>query len=79
MPGSDTLAWTRTEAVRAAGVTERSHSLYLSPGVRWAHNFRSGLQIVPGLAVPIGIGPSRGEEALFLYLSFEHSFRSPEP
>jgi hypothetical protein len=37
--------------------------------------FASGLQIAPGVAVPIGVGPSRGERSLFVYLSFEHPFR----
>lgn len=69
------LAWTRAEAVREPHVTERSDSLYLSPGIRWAHNFKGGLQIVPGVAFPIGLGPSRGDEGVFLYLSFEHPFR----
>ena len=49
------------------------------PGRRGARddawNLRNGLQIVPGLAMPIGLGPSRGDNALFLYLSFEHPFR----
>lgn len=67
-------AWTGSEVVVAPGRTARSHSLLVSPGIRWAHNFRSGLQIVPGIAVPIGVGPSRGEKGIFLYLSFEHPF-----
>ena len=50
-------------------------SLVVNPGIRWAHNFTSGLQIVPGLAVPIGVGPSAGARAAFFYLSFEHRFR----
>jgi hypothetical protein len=29
---------------------------------------------VPGIALPIGVGASRGEKAVFLYLSFEHPF-----
>ena len=45
------------------------HEFVLSPGVRWAHNFSSGLQIVPGIAFP-------DAKAAFLYLSFEHRFRS---
>ena len=49
--------------------------MYLNPGIRWAYNFKNGLQIVPGIAMPIGVGPSSGERALFLYLSFEHPFR----
>lgn len=73
------LAWTRASAVVASGETESSSALYLSPGVRWAHNFKSGLQIVPGVAIPIGIGPSRGDTGLLLYLSIEHPFRRPRP
>jgi outer membrane putative beta-barrel porin/alpha-amylase len=65
------------ETVSASGATETEDSLLLSPGVRWAYNFPSGLQIVSGVAVPIGIGPSSGEETLFLYLSFEHPFKMP--
>jgi hypothetical protein len=42
--------------------------------VRWAFNFKSGLQVVPGVAVPFGVGSSAGERGLFLYLSFEHPF-----
>jgi len=51
-------------------------SVVLNPGVRWAHNLASGLQIVPGLAYTIGVGPSRGEQSAFFYLSFEHRFRA---
>ena len=40
-----------------------------------AFNFPGGLQVVPGLAWPIGIGPSGGTDYLFIYLSFEHPFR----
>ena len=69
------LAWTRAASVVAAGRTESSTALYFSPGVRWAHNFTSGLQIVPGIALPMGLGPSRGETGLLLYLSVEHPFR----
>ncbi len=53
--------------------TESGDALYLSPGVRWAHNLKSGLQIVPGIAVPIGIGPSSSDTGVLLYLSFEHT------
>jgi len=63
------------EQIVARDKTEWSNSLYLSPGIRWAHNFKNGLQIVPGIAAPIGAGPSTGEKGVFLYLSFEHPFR----
>jgi hypothetical protein len=57
------------------GTDEREESAFLNPGVRWAHDFSGGLQIVPGLAYTIGLGPSAGDDGLFLYLSFEHPFR----
>jgi hypothetical protein len=58
------------------GQNTGERSLILNPGVRWAHNFASGLQIVPGVAYGIGMGPSRGEHSAFVYLSFEHRFRA---
>lgn len=67
--------WNSAEAVIAPDRTAKVKSLFVSPGFRWAHNFESGLQIVPGIAVPIGVGPSSGEKGIFVYLSFEHPFR----
>jgi hypothetical protein len=63
-----------TEDVVAARETSRGSVMTISPGIRWAHNFSSGLQIVPGIACPLGVGPSSGERSIFLYLSFEHPF-----
>jgi hypothetical protein len=48
--------------------SDGTESVVVNPGIRWAHNFASGLQIVPGIAFPFDVGP-------FLYLSFEHRFR----
>jgi len=62
------------QAVVDRGKTEWARTEYISPGVRCAFNFASGLQIVPGVAVPVGIGPTAGEHGIFLYLSFEHPF-----
>lgn len=72
--------YTRTWLSLPSGSSQ--NALTINPGVRGAINFANGLQIVPGLSAPIGVGPSRGERAGFLYLSFEHPFRlagSPEP
>ena len=55
--------------------TQRGNSMLLNPGIRWAYNFASGLQIVPGIAVPVGVGPSSGEKGIFFYVSFEHPYR----
>jgi hypothetical protein len=65
----------RSQTVVASDHTEWTNSLFLSPGIRWSYNFKNGLQIVPGIGVPLGVGPSAGEKAVFLYLSFEHPFR----
>jgi hypothetical protein len=68
--------WTRTGAVISDGHATHSDGFVVSPGVRWAYDFRSGLQIVPGAAFTIGVGPSRGRDTIFLYLSLEHPFRT---
>jgi hypothetical protein len=54
-----------------------SNSLFINPGFRYAINCKSGLQIVPGIAVPIGLGSSKGEVGVFAYLSFEHPLWKP--
>jgi hypothetical protein len=69
------LAYTRGQQVAGAGRTERADSFFINPAIRWAYNFPNGLQIVPALGVPIGVGPSAGERSIFLYLSFEHPFK----
>jgi hypothetical protein len=51
----------RSQSVVASSRTEWTSSLFLSPGIRWAYNFKDGLQIVPGVGVPLGVGPSAGE------------------
>jgi hypothetical protein len=65
-------AFNSFESIESARVKSRSSSLFLNPGVRWAHNFKSGLQIVPGVAFPIGVGSSSGDRGIFFYVSFEH-------
>lgn len=64
-------AWNYNDAVVGTKQTAKEYSLLLNPGIRWAWNFKNGLQIVPGVAVPIGAGPSYGERGVFLYLSLE--------
>ncbi len=68
--------FSNTESVVGPGLTERETSFLLNPGVRFAINVPGGLQIVPGVSVPIGVGPSRGESGIFIYLSFEHPFKA---
>lgn len=66
--------WASNELVVAPGKTTRQQTLLVNPGVRWAYNFKNGLQIVPGISMPIGVGPTSGEKGVLLYLSFEHPF-----
>ena len=68
------VAWARVELPVAADTRVTEESAWLSPGVRTAIDFSSGLQIVPGIAFPIGIGPAEGARRVLFYLSFEHGF-----
>lgn len=63
---------TSGESVEGGGLTNREHAFFINPGLRFAMNFNSGLQIVPGIGIPIGVGPSSGEYGALLYLSLEH-------
>ncbi len=59
------------EVFGADGSPIRQTEAAVSPGIRSAINLSGSLQIVPGFAVPIGIGPSRGKNAIFAYFSVE--------
>jgi hypothetical protein len=65
----------RGESVIGPRQTLWDSQVLVNPGIRWAYNFSSGLQIVPGISVPVGVGPSSGEKGVFFYLSFEHPYR----
>ncbi len=65
----------RGESVIGPRQTQWDSQVFVNPGIRWAYNFSSGLQIVPGISAPLGVGPSSGEKGIFFYLSFEHPYR----
>jgi hypothetical protein len=69
------VVYSRGAEVIASDRTTATESFMIAPGLRTAMNFKSGLQVVPGFSVPIGVGPSEGERGLFFYLSFEHAFK----
>jgi hypothetical protein len=69
------IVYSRGSEVVAEDRTNTAESLVVAPGFRAAINLKSGLQIVPGFSVPLGVGPSDGERGFFLYLSFEHAFK----
>jgi hypothetical protein len=68
--------YSRFRVVKGKRSTEWDSAAFISPGVRWAYDFASGLQIVPGIAVPIGVGASSRSRQILLYLSFEHPFQT---
>jgi hypothetical protein len=71
--------WVSTESVVAKDKTARDNAVLMSPGVRWAYNFKSGMQIVPGVAFPVGVGASAGDWSVLLYFSIEHPYRKLRP
>jgi hypothetical protein len=71
------VSYTHAEVVTGPDQVESGDVLLVSPGIRWAYNFKNGLQIVPGIAFPLGVGPSAGVRSVFLYLSFEHPMWKP--
>jgi hypothetical protein len=66
--------WLSTESVAGTGGTARDEFLLLNPGFRGAFNL-ANLQIVPGLAYTFDLSPDSDDDALFVYLSFEHPFK----
>jgi hypothetical protein len=67
--------WVSNGSVVRTGETVRDESLLLNPGIRAAFNLANDLQIVPGVAYTIDLGSGSDEDALFVYLSFEHPFK----
>ncbi len=59
------------EKLSSPGVKTTENTFYFVPGFRYAVNLDSGMQIVPGLGAPIGLGPSERESVVFVYLSIE--------
>jgi hypothetical protein len=68
------LVWFRGQDVVGPGQTVSSDEVFLNPGARWAFNLPGKLQVTLGAAYTIGLN-AVSDDALFLYLSFEHPFR----
>ena len=66
--------WSGNASVAASDRVERKSVVLIDPGARFAWNFRSGLQIVGGIGVPLGFGSGPRTRSVLLYLSFEHPF-----
>ena len=65
------LAWLSTETIVDAG-SERASALVVNPGLRFAIDVPGGLQIVPGVGVPIQAQDGHVDVMALGYLSFEH-------
>lgn len=65
--------WNSLETLQSDGAKTRNDVFTINPGVRFALNCKSGLQIVPGLAMPITFGNSATNYGVFTYLSLEHA------
>jgi hypothetical protein len=59
------------QAVESDGSKVWDDAAFVNPGFRFAKNYASGWQMVSGLSFPIGVGPSRKDNGVLLYLSFE--------
>lgn len=53
-------------------------TVFLSPGLAHAINFKSGAQLTLGASVPFGLNRQSPSSSLFLYVSLEHAFRKPK-
>jgi hypothetical protein len=67
--------WEKSRATNGGGFKEIESESFVSPGVRWAHVFHNGVSIIPGVAVPVGVGTSRGARGILFYLAVEHRFK----
>jgi hypothetical protein len=65
--------YTTEEEVLDNGAKGRSHEVIINPGVRFAIGGPGGLQVVPGISMPVRVFPNdEGRFNIFVYLSFEH-------
>ncbi len=74
------LAYLSTEQIRDDRTSARSSMYVVNPGIRASIDFRSGLQIVPGISAPIQVSELGTDFSVLGYLSFEHPvFNPPTP
>ena len=52
------VVWNSFETVQPGGSKVRDTTFFVNPSVWFARNYKFGLQVVPGLSFPIGIGSS---------------------
>jgi hypothetical protein len=69
------IVYLTTQEIRNDRSRPRSSTAIVNPGIRFAINCRSGLQIVPGISAPIQFDNNRTSASVMFYLSFEHPLR----
>src|SRR5215471_12650711 len=62
------VVWSSNAYVTGPQGVARTQSVYVSPGVRWAYNFKNGLQIVPGVGIPFGFLSVQDQKVVIFYL-----------
>jgi hypothetical protein len=62
------------EEVEDTGRRDRTPFVILSPGARYAFNFKNDAQMVVSFAAPVGLTSAAPDFGVFLYFSFEHFF-----
>jgi len=70
------LEWIGTfeENLNEQGKREHDFNVVISPGMRAAVVNRDELQVVLGIAAPVGLTRPAQDHAVFLYFSVEHNF-----
>lgn len=73
--------WTRSRGFgpESAGSSVPTSTWVVSPGVQVMVDLPGGFPVVPGIAFPVGVGPSRGERGVVLFLGFQHALRRAAP
>lgn len=66
--------WERAVAIEDNGHRLRKDELFIAPGIRWAHLAGNKVAFIPGISVPLGIGPSRRDCGILFSLAIEHPF-----
>lgn len=62
------------DEVVTTGGSERSSTLFLSPGFRSSFSVNESSEIVFGMGLPMGLGPSQNESSAIFYFSIEGAF-----
>ena len=67
--------WTRSQYVAGPDQSLAQQTFVINPGVRWAYDLAGGLQVVPGVSLPVTFVESgRTDWGVLGYLSLEHPF-----